>query len=250
MSHRVGVVVVALCSLASLGRPARADRRAFAGTSEYLTMDRHEVQLDSSITQSYDVFGANDLRLFSLALDVAYGISDRWDLAAFQVYEEAISEDPAMESVAFHYREARVRTRYRLAERGEYPVDVMLQLDAVKPFSASGWGLAPRLSLSRELGQLTAAANLYADVGFGDGSTEVDVGWTAGATYAAALQLALGAEAFGSRRVKGGEQSLAWIGPCVSWAPTHRAWIMGSVAFGVTDASIDLRQQFIIGMTL
>jgi hypothetical protein len=247
MMGRGGLVLcLLLCSTAN----ARAERRAFAGTAEFLTMTKEDVQIDSSITQSYDVFDTNKLRDFVLQLSVAYGITDRFDIAAFQVYQETINEDVMLPSTPFHYKEARVRTRYRFAERGELPVDIMGQLDGRKPFDASGWGLVPRVVVSRDVDKLVIVGNAFADFSLGQDPNKIDLGWAVATTYEVVPELKLGAESFGTKRVKGGDTSLAWLGPAISWAPTKRAWLTLGISFGLTQAAIDLRTDAVIGMTL
>ena len=247
MVRTSGVAVIVF--LVSVPIAAHAERRAFVNTYEYLTMDEHAVQLDASTTQAYGT-GSDTTRAFELQLDAAFGITERWDIAAYQVYDQTSDDDPMSADIPFRYKESRVRTRYRFAERGELPVDLLGMLEARKSFLTDAWGIAPRVVVVREIDKLELVGNALVDIEFGAGTTNVDFGWSVGATYEIVSELKAGLEAFGSSRLNGASRTLAWIGPSVSWAPTSRAWIAANAGFGLTDASIDLRQQVIIGLVL
>jgi hypothetical protein len=242
----IGVVIAAL---AALGVEAHADRRAFTNAYESLTLPKDGVQVDVSTTQAYG-FGNDTTRFFQLQLDAALGITDRWDVAAFQIYDEQTDDDPMTADIAFQYEESRFRTRYRFSERGELPVDLLGMLDLSKSFRSDGWGIAPRLVVARDVDDLTFVANASAEIGLGSGKTTFSAGWAAGVTYEIASKLKVGAEAFGAKQIKGGSANTAWAGPCVSWAPTTKAWIASCGDIGLTAASIDYRQQVIIGLLL
>ena len=143
--HRAIAIIIA--ALVATTAEAHAERRAFTNAFEALTIPTDNVQVDVSTTQSYG-FSGDRPRLFRLELDAALGLTDRWDIAAFQVYDEATDEEPMTADVGFHYTESRFRTRYRFAERGQLPVDLLGMLDVSKAFRTSA-AAKPKFSVNR-----------------------------------------------------------------------------------------------------
>jgi hypothetical protein len=245
-------VAAALAALAALAPAARADRRAFGVTYEYNTMPEGGLDLELWNTQSRTVFDGTGASTLEWKAEVEYGITDHWDLAVYQTFGEAHGSDPAL-TVPFGYAETSVESRYRLAERGQWPVDVLLYLEVAKQFGADAWDVEPKLILARDLGRLSlnlnAAPELQVTKGPGTTDVALEPRWALGASYEIDPRWKVGAETYGEADLEASEVS-AWAGPAVSWAPSEKLWIAGSAGAGLTDASDDLQVRLILGLGL
>ncbi len=249
MSSRL-CFALSIPALVFLAAPAaRADRRAFAHTYEYVTMPRGGLELEFYNTQTRPSFDS-DVQKLGFQIEIEYGITDHWDVSLYQVFDQASGNvDPALNE-GLHYSKTKLRTRYRFAERGEWPVDVLGYFEIARPFAKDELELEPKLILARDFGKLTAAVNLIGVVELGE-ETEFIPEWAAGLTYEAAPQIKLGGETFGELAPEGDERELeAWVGPSVSWAPSPKIWIVANAGFGLTEASSDFVARAIIGIGL
>src|SRR5688500_8372779 len=139
MPRRVAALAVMVALLPAL---AHADRRGFDFTYEYATQPASGVELEVYNTQGLD--GVNAERAadrdsaWQHRAQVEYGVTDRFDLALAQVFEQIDLEGA-------RYAATVVRARYRFAERGEWPVDIAAIVEAGKRFSVPAFELEPRL---------------------------------------------------------------------------------------------------------
>jgi len=237
-------------ALAALAAPpdARADRRAFTHTYEYLTMPEGGLELELYNTQKRATFADASPRAFQLQIEVEYGITDHWDVSLYQVFDQVSTPDP-MTSDPLHYAQTKLRTRYRFAERGELPVDLLAYFELKKDFAASVYAIEPKLIVARDFGPLTAAVNLIAEVELGDVETEVEPEWTAGVSYEVVPAFKIGAETIGALELESKEVA-ASAGPALSWAPSPKLWVSAGALFGLTDGAPDLTARLIIGLGL
>ena len=244
----------ALAVLAALAPAARADRRAFGVTYEYNTMPQGGLDLELWNTQSRTAFDATGASTLQWKAEVEYGITDHWDIAVYQTFSERRGTDPAL-TEPFGYDETSVESRYRLAERGQWPVDVLLYLEVAKHFGHDFWDVEPKLILARDVGRLSLNLNLAPEIEFakdeaeGEIEPELEPQWAFGASYEVSPQWKVGAETYGAADLDDSEVS-AWVGPAVSWAPSEKLWIAGSAAAGLTDESDDLQVRLILGLGL
>jgi hypothetical protein len=238
---RVSVSLLALAILTlCASTPARADRRAFLHTYEYQTMAKGGLDLEIWNTQTRPSFDSGTMGQ-DWRLETEYGITDHWDLAIYQNFAQA----PGM---AFGYDSTSVETRYRIGERGDLPVDVLVYAEVVKPLAADELEVEGKLILAKDIGPLTLAINLIAEVEFA-ADTEFVPGWAVGLTWEVAPAFKIGVETFGERS-EVLEDVVTWIGPSISWSPSPRWWLAAGASFGITTPSDDFIASFIIGITL
>lgn len=253
------VVAAAAAGVALVGGAgaAHADRRSFAHTYEYSTTPEGQTEIELASEQdrlSFD--GATSPQTFGLELEVEHGITDRWDIALYHVFAQ--STDGAGGGTPFGLDEVKVETRYRLKERGELPVDVLLYGELAKDFGAGVYELEGKVILARDFGRATAAANLIGELEFGNDvdEPELELGWSAGVTYEASPTWKFGAETWGSyadEETAGAgesEATAASAGPALSWAPSSRLWVTGTAGFGITDEAPAFSARAIIGLGL
>jgi hypothetical protein len=240
-------VVVVTASAAS----AHADRRSLTHTYEYMTMPRGETEIEIYSTQSRGE-GANPPQAFQLQLEIEHGITERWDVGLYHVFEQETV--PGGEGTALHFAEMKARTRYRLAERGELPVDMLFYGEVVKVFGESTWELEGKLVLAHDFGPLKAVANLTGEVELEKEGDEREVelvpAWAGGLVYELAPAFTAGGEIFGELEPGEDERELVLAaGPALSWAPASSLWVSSTLAFGIEHAA-ELELRILLGLHL
>ena len=228
--------------------PAHADRRAFTNTYEYMTMPDGETELEIYSTQSRQTWEGDSPQSYALELEVEHGITDHWDVALYHVFEQDDVE-------AFHFAEFKLETRYRFAQRGEWPVDVEVYGEGVKVFNPASDGPAyeaeAKLILARDFDALTAVVNAIGEMELGGGiaEPELELGWAAGLTYEIDPEWKIGAETFGGFEAEEVDESMAaYAGPSISWAPSTSLWTAITPGFGLTEHSDDINVRLAIGL--
>ncbi len=244
--------------LAGFSGLARADRRSFLETYEYMTMPEGDVELEFWNRQQRDSFAADAARSFSLELELEYGISSHWDIALYQMFDQSMDPADPTAGSTFGYEGTKIETRYRLGERGTYPVDTVLYLEVVKEFPTDVWEVEPKIILARDFGPVTAALNVAAGIevkhqldmaGSSEVEAELEPNWAFGLTYEISPVIKVGAETFGKADLEDSDVT-AFAGPSVSWAPSSKIWIATTAALGLTDDSPRYQLGFIAGVGL
>jgi hypothetical protein len=246
VSRRLAFVALAL----AVPSIAYADRRSFTRTYEYQTMPDGETELEIYSTHVKQHLGDGpSVREYELMLEVEHGITDRWDVSLYHVFEQ--SSGPATEdNESFHFSEIKLRTRYRFSDRGEWPVDVLLYAEGVKVFGAGIWEGEGKVILARDISDLTIAVNAIGEVKIDPAADEpeVEAGWAAGLTYELTPEWKLGGESWGAAEVEHTDELAAYAGPAASWAPSTSFWITGTTGFGLTDHSDDFSVRLLLGL--
>ena len=243
------VAALGLSALLAGAGIAHADRRAFTRTYEYMTMPAGETELEIYSTQSRATFDSDSPQEFNLQLEVEHGITRRWDVSLYHVFEQ--SSGPALEdNSAFHFSELKLRTRYRFAERGELPVDILAYAEAVKSFGASAYEAELKAIIARDFGRATAVVNAIGAATFGGDVDEVEleIGYAAGLTYEVNPRWKLGAESWGAADIEAAGDIAVYAGPAISWAPAASMWVTGTAGFGVTETADDATVRLLLGL--
>ena len=248
----VGVSMRPLIVLVAVALPAaaHADRRALTQTSEYLTAADGQTEVELYTTQTRSTWTDGAAESFQLRLQLEHGVTDRWDVALSHVFDQTSGD--AATSTPLHLSTAELRSRYRIAERGELPVDVAVHGTLAKQFGASAYVGAATIVVARDFGLLTIAGNAIGAIGFGGevAKPAIEVGWAGGATYELSPTWKAGAESWGGFDVEHTDRIEAWAGPAVSWAPSARLWVTATAGFGVNDRSDRFSVRGIVGMAL
>lgn len=237
--RRMVATVLLLCPSAAL-----ADRRSFARTYEYMTMPAGDLELEFYNTQTMEKFDDEAPQAFQMQIEVEYGITDHWDVSLYQVFSQAGAEP-------LHYSATKLRSRYRFAERGLWPVDTLLYFEAVKAFGGlAGSELEAKLILARDFGPVTLAVNPIVELeveeemeagGEAEKELELEAGFAAGLTYEVAPSFRVGAESFSKGK-------RFWAGPSISWAPSPKFWTTVNAGFGLNEKADDFTVQAILGL--
>jgi len=235
----------ALAALALVLAPAaRADRRSFIRAYEYATQPQGNLEFELWNDVLAPTSGGFDAAVVEQRVELEYGLTDHWDLALYHVFAQGGGE-------AFHFDGWRAETRYRLAEKRQWPVDLMLYFELERPadFSAP-FETEEKLIFERDFGRLGLAANLVAEQSFlhaGDHHQwEID----AGARYEISPALRVVLEGW---TIQGtGAEPRGWfVGPSLSVA-TAKIWIQVGAGIGLrlgnTDSSAEIRS--VLGFNL
>jgi hypothetical protein len=241
---------VAFLLVSAAASTASADRRLFTSTYEYKTVPQGHTALEFSHTQSRETWDDNSPQAYQLNFEIETGITDHWDAALYTVFTQLNSSDPTVPSEPFSFHELKLESRYRFAERGELPVDMLVYGEAVKEFGAGVYELEGKGIFARDIGALTAAFNAIAEVEFGPDveETELELGWAAGLTYEMHPQFNVGVETFGGYEPEEGEVS-ASIGPAFAVAVSSSVWATFTAGFGLEDAA-KFSGRLIVGVEL
>lgn len=218
---------------------AAADQRPYAFTYPAVTAPRGGLDLEFHSLYSDPREGP---RQWEHQVELEYGITDRWDVALYNVFTRPYGGP-------FRYEAAKLETRLRLADAGEWPVDVVLYGEIEQSVvDDKPTTFEEKLIVAKDLGRANLAVNLVAEQEIAKGKTELEWGWSAGASWEVHPALRLGGETFGNVRTVDqptGEsrQTRAWAGPAVAVSlPAHGGVLKGSAltvtaAFGLNHES-------------
>jgi len=155
MRITIGLNVLLACAL--LAPAARADRRTMIRAYEYMTQPQGNLELEIWNEIEAPKGGGFDQAATVHRIELEYGLTDHWDLALYHVFAQEPGD-------SFRFDSWRLETRYRLAEKGVWPVDVMLYLEGERPAQfAEPWELEEKVILSRDFGSFEIVANLVAE---------------------------------------------------------------------------------------
>jgi hypothetical protein len=244
-------LILSLTILALLPTVATADRRTFTRTYEYTTMPQGQTELEIYSTQSRNRFTSTSPRSFELQLELEHGVTDRFDLGLYHVFKQTTAADPMM-SKPLQFTELKLRARYRFAERGELPVDLLAYAEGAKEFGEGVYKAEGKLILARDFDRVLVAANAIGEVVFGPDAdaTELELGWAAGAAFEVTPSFRLGVESNGAFEAEKPGDVAAYVGPTISWAPAGKLWVAGTAGFGITDPADRFSGRMILGIDL
>jgi len=234
--------------------PAHADRRAYATTYEAVTAPKGELDVEmwSTYARDGEVLDGPASKGFRNMLELEYGLTDRWDLALYNLF------DTTSASADTGYAGAKLETRYRLLPAGSWILDPViyfeLQLlrrgDAREKFET-------KLILARDQGPWNVAFNLAAEA-----EHLLTSEWIPETEYALGVSRELGGpalkaglELFGKAEKPPGEsvELFAWTGPALSWATRfdaamHGLWATLGAGRGLTRSSETWYGRLVVGL--
>jgi hypothetical protein len=220
---------------------ARADRRYYAETYNAATAEPGglDVELWSTLYRAPEA--GEGVQLWEHQLELETGLTERWDLALYNVFQQA-------QGGPFQYQATKLESRYRLSEPGQWFVDPVLYLEVKKEWTADKpIAVEGKVILAKDIGPVNLSVNGLAEVEFiPGGGREYEYGYALGASYEVAPWVRLGGEAFGFWTRAGGETvSRHFVGPALSLA-LSRTWLVLGAGFGLNDASERARLRAIL----
>ena len=212
---------------------ARADRKSFTQTYEYATLPEGQTELELWHTESRDTWDHQPVERFEEKIEIEHGITDHWDASMYTVLTQVAGNGVAQDE-PLGLDAVRFETRYRFADRGQWPVDTVGYLEVAKDFGKSLYEIEGKAIFARDFDRVTAAANLIGELVLGNDvpSATLDYGWAFGVTYEVTPKVRFGGETWGFHDDLG----TRWAaGPAISLAPTSRLWVSATAGFGFED---------------
>lgn len=249
MKLRIDIKIAAALTLLAVAGPARADQRDFIRAYEYATQPQGNLEVELWTEVESPRGGPFADSLITHRVELEYGLTDRWDVSLYHVFQHG---GPSAEDKVFRFDSWRSETRVRLAEKGEWPVDVMLYAEVERPadFTAP-WELEEKVIFGRDFGRLGLVANLVAEEALAEGlraahQFEMDLG----ARYEFMPAVRLGGEFWTIRPYGSGAARPGYFaGPSVSLA-SARVWIQFGAGLGLGDTAESLYLRSVLGFNL
>lgn len=233
---------------ASLGLAFPAQARDFK-VYPYTTPSEGEVELAywwDVIVQSdnrYDYFGKvlDKQGLQQHSLEIEYGMTDNWTVAAYADFEKPKEGD-------FKYVQARaVAARYRFFEQGERFLDGAIEIEYYLPYKkySDGEKIETRVILEKDLGQVSILLNPIFEkhVSGPDVDEGMEFEYATGLYYRATPRLTPGVEFYGKMgefsNLKPKNQQEHYVFPSLRIKYGHRVALGVGYGFGLTQASDD-----------
>lgn len=219
---------------------AAAEPRAFTRTYEYATLPEGETEVALWHAIDRNAWESSSRQELRERLQIGLGVLDQLEASLFAEFSQASGGD-------FRFGALRLQARYRLVDRGEWPVNVVLHGEVAKQFSVGEYDLRGELDVTRDFGRLEAAANgiVNRPVGHDVHDAEATYAWAAGLSYELLTQLRIGAELFGDH-VTGTTRND--LGPVISVTPSKRLWLAVTAGFGLSEPSPAFAGQLIVGL--
>jgi hypothetical protein len=231
------VLFCVLGMLLSAG-PAYADRRSYVWTYEYATMPKGMWEVETYVTTEVADMHKPNSNSVKPQLELEYGITDSWDVAMYQMWEfkNKRSENDS------EYKGFKLRTRYKIGERGKSFVDPLLYFEYIRDddFSKPNVGEA-KLVLAKDIYDFNVSYNQIEKRNL-EREGKTDHEYAAGASYAFTPRVRLGVESKGSY-----SKEKSAFGPTVSYA-FNKAYVNLGAAFGLNEKTDDLQIRMIVGI--
>ena len=120
--------VMVLCTVWVVTSGALADRRSYVWTYEYQTMPKGMAEVEYYLTHKIsDWDNYDEKNTWEHAVELEYGLTDHWDIAIYQTWQHTNTESRDWSG----YTGSKIRTRYRIGEKGQLPVDILLYAEYI-----------------------------------------------------------------------------------------------------------------------
>jgi len=213
-----------------------ADGRRYVWTYEYQTLHRGEAELESYTEFAHLDTDSGRQATTTLQYEYEIGMNNRFDVGIYQKFKQAHQSPIA-------YDGFKIRMRYRLGEKGRWPLDPLIYLEYKDNAAFDHSALETKLILARDFDKLNISLNPVLEFEFDGDETEVEFEYTAGLSYRLHPIVSLGLE------TKGNTEQFYW-GPTLSHGKQDLWFAFGLLFPGTTDTGADRLMRFIIGVGL
>lgn len=222
----------------SMAQNSYADRRSYVWTYEYMTMLKGRWELESYVTTEVPNMRKSNINTVKPQLELEYGITDRWDAAMYQMWK---LNNKRYENDS-EYDGFKVRTRYKIGEKGKFFVDPLLYFEYIRDddFSKSNVGEA-KLVLAKDIGGFNVSYNQIIKRNL-EKEGKTDHEYAAGVSYKLMPHLRTGFESKGNYH----EEKFA-LGPTISYS-FKKSYIALGAALGLNKKTDDLQARCIVGV--
>lgn len=215
-----------------------ADRRSYVWTYEYQTMPKGMWELETYVTSEIPNMHKSNINSVKPQLELEYGITDKWDVAMYQMWE---FKNKRNENDS-EYKGFKLRTRYKIGEKGKFFVDPLLYFEYIRDddFSKPNVGEV-KLILAKDIGDFNVSYNQIIKRNL-DRRGKTDNEYATGISYAFTPGLRIGIESKGNYP----KEKYA-VGPTLSYA-FNKAFVALGTAFGLNKRTDDLQTRMIVGI--
>jgi hypothetical protein len=246
MSKRI--LAAALAAGLLLPAAARADRRYYAETYSAATAEPGGLDVEGWTTL-HRAPREGGTSVWRHQLELETGITESWDIALYNVWRHDFGDGTRYEAI-------KAESRYRLSQPGEWAVDPVLYLEVAKEvIDDKPWAIEEKLILARDLRAWNLSLNLVAEQEFiPGGGREYEWGYAAGTSLEVHPAVRIGGEIYGAwTNVRGGGASswekTHWAGPAVSLA-WSRFWLVLGAGLALNDQSERMRLRAVVALQL
>lgn len=216
-----------------------ADRRKYVWTYQYAT-----IAPDASELEFYQTTRLAASNKWEYRIELEHGLTPKWDLSIYQIFAQ--NENDNLKWDAFQ-----IRTRYRLAEPGRFPLDPLLYLEYNRKTDLKLPNKAEvKLVLSRDFDRLNLAINPLYEIFWAPGEPKHEVGLDIGISTELSYRLSVGVESVTRMEFADSDtETASYFGPTISLASGEVFYSVGYV-WGLTDESDDARVRLLLGVGL
>jgi len=235
-----------------LGCPAlaAADVRAFTETYEYSTQPEGTTSVQLWYTARRITWDRDYPEAFQHRIEIVQGVTEHLDVGTQTILVQSGRGGLLLDRVT-------LAARYRFADRAEWPVDLVIALEAGKVADRGDFPIDVRVVAARDFDRLTVAVNAVGNLHLGkdiSGSVETDLAWAAGVTYQVHDKVRIGAETWGGTEDTGpkppSDKISASAGPVLHFTASPRFWATATAGFGLTDAADVFLVHAILGIEI
>lgn len=223
-----------------------AHTRRYVFNEEYRTIPQGEFEIESWVKLKVPNQQRSNVNSFEYQEELEYGLTDRWTVANYQIWETKNKRDKDDSTV---YKGSKIETKYRIGEKGKYWVDPLLYLEWVRDERARNENkFEEKLILSKDFGKLNFNFNQVIESAAGSGG-RTEHKFTLGSTYEFPWDIHVGLEAKGDWWRPGSHRNRLALGPVLAWEGEH-FWLASGVVFGLNRAADDVEARLIVGIPL
>lgn len=235
----IKIILLLVIFMLPLGsKIAYADRRSYVWTYEYMTMPKGAWELEAYVTTEVPSLYKSNINSVKPQVELEYGLTDRWDVAMYQMWKY---KNKARENDS-EYEGFKLRTRYRIGEKGKLLVDPLLYFEYIRDDNLSKPNVAEvKLVLAKDIANFNISYNQIVKRNL-ERKGKTDQEYAAGASYALNHRLRVGVESKGNypkRRYA--------AGPTLSYSFKQVFVALGAL-FGLDRRADDLQTRMIVGI--
>ena len=241
MSKKVLTLFLFLCGFSLLLALASfADRRSYVWTYEYVTMPRGMAEVEYYNTLEYPDTTNSKVNTWKHWVELEYGLTDNWDVSMYQTFKQ--TNTAAANTLS--YDGFKLRTRYRLGERGINPVDMLLYAELIEPNDLSRAGVFEgKVILAKDFRALNLSYNYIIKRELTE-AAKTENEFAAGASVELRPTFKIGLEAKGNYTT-----GKHYAGPTISWAQ-EKFWLNFGAVKGLGNGANDLQTRLLIGINI
>ncbi|OGF49499.1 MAG: hypothetical protein A2044_04835 [Candidatus Firestonebacteria bacterium GWA2_43_8] len=232
----VGCVAVLLI-VVSNGINCNADDKSFVWTYEYATLAKEKLELEAYITTEIPDIGNMSASSWKWQLEIEYGVTDNFDMAIYEMFTQKIGAINI-----FEYEGFKLRARYKLFQKNQLPVDILLYLEMERSINLSIPAVIEgKIILAHTEGSLDLAYNQVIKQNT-DTIAVAAHSYTAGAAYGLDSWIKVGIELKGSYST-----GKHYLGPTISFI-TPTFYLNSGIVKGIHIGSNEVQTRTIFGI--